>query len=106
MYISGNPSNLGSDIGQQAALGYSPWEKENSKAGPTIALAFCLESLSRLQCKWGAAQADLGELADLRRDQMSRLLRGLGFAGQSIGEEGAMQRRSSIKFQAFPAVIN
>ena len=37
---------------------------------------------------------------------MSRLLRGLGFAGQSIGEEGAMQRRSSIKFQAFPAVIN
>ena len=30
----------------------------------------------------------------------------LELIGQSTGEEGAMQRRSSIKFQAFPAVIN
>ena len=38
---------LFSDVGQQAVLGYGPWEKENSKAGPTIALAFCLEAVSR-----------------------------------------------------------
>ena len=29
---------------------------------------FRLESLSRLPCKWSAAQADLGGLADLRRE--------------------------------------
>ena len=63
-----NITQIYSDIGQWAALGYSPWEKKNSKAGPIIALAFCLESLSRLQCKCGAAQEELGGLADLRRE--------------------------------------